>query len=144
MDVFDDRLRLQKIVYLLWGHGIYLGYGFNWYVHGPYSPKLADDGYAIDDDIFERGRAITLNDETRVIESLNKFKDVVGEENLNNRLYLEILASLHYIKKVAFGGKDDYPAISEWLISRKPHLKNEDGIYELMESAYEKLSRFEN
>jgi len=143
MDVFDDRLRLQKIVYLLWGYGIYLGYGFNWYVHGPYSPKLADDGYAIDDDIFEKGRDITLNDEQRVIESLNNFNDVIGE-HFNDPLYLEILASLHYIKKVAFDGKDDYPAISNWLISRKPYLKKEDGIYKLMESAYKKLSHFEN
>ncbi len=147
MDDFNDRLRLQKIVYLLWGYGIHLGYGFNWYVHGPYSPKLADDGYAIDDDIFEDGRDIILNDEHRVIESLNNFKEVVGEDHFKDPLYLEILASLHYIKKVAFGGRGDFEEISDWLISRKPYLKkqpHDTPIQELMTSAYEKLSEFEN
>jgi len=147
MDDFNDRLRLQKIVYLLWGYGIYLGYGFNWYVHGPYSPKLADDGYTIDDDIFEKGKDITLNNEESIIESLNKFKNIIGVENFENPLYLEILASLHYIKKVAFGGKGDYAAISDWLISRKPYLEKQSHdkpIQELMRSAYEKLSHFEN
>ena len=147
MKKFDDRLRLQKIVYLLRGYGIHLGYGFNWYVHGPYSPKLADDGYAIDDDIFENGRDITLNDERRVTDSLNSFKDFIGEDNFKDPLYLEILASLHYIKKVAFNGRDDFEAISDWLISRKPYLKtqpHDTPIQDLMVSAYEKLSNFEN
>ena len=78
MEDFDERLRLQKIVYLLWAYGISLGYGFNWYVRGPYSPKLASDGYTIDDELFERGRGIRFNNEEEVVESLNRFKEILG------------------------------------------------------------------
>jgi uncharacterized protein YwgA len=37
----------QKVVYLLQEAGVSLGYDFGWYVSGPYSPSLADDGYEI-------------------------------------------------------------------------------------------------
>lgn len=35
---FDDRLRLQKYVYLIQRLGLSLGYRFNEYLRGPYSP----------------------------------------------------------------------------------------------------------
>ncbi len=143
MEDFDERLRLQKIVYLLWAHGISLGYGFNWYVRGPYSPKLASDGYAIDDEVFEMGSRIRFNNEEEVVESLNHFKEILGEK-INNPLYLEILASLHYIKKVAFGGRDNFAGISKWLTSHKPYLKKIEGINTLIESAYRDLRYFNN
>ncbi len=143
MEKFDERLRLQKIVYLLWAYGISLGYGFNWYVRGPYSPKLASDGYALDDELFERGSRIRFNDEKKVVESLNEFNKILGEK-INDSLYLEILASLHYIKKVAFGDRDDFAKISNWLTSQKPYLKNIEGINALIRSAYRDLRYFNN
>jgi uncharacterized protein YwgA len=143
MEDFDERLRLQKIVYLLWAYGISLGYGFNWYVRGPYSPKLASDGYDLDDELFERGRAIRFNNEEEVVESLDRFKEILGEK-INDPLYLEILASLHYIKKVAFGGRDNFAGISKWLTSHKPYLKSIDGIDTLIRSAYTDLQYFNN
>lgn len=143
MEDFDERLRLQKIVYLLWAYGISLGYGFNWYVRGPYSPKLASDGYAIDDELFERGGEVRFNNEEQVVESLNRFKEIIGEK-INDPLYLEILASLHYIKKVAFGGRDNFAGISNWLTSQKPYLKNIEGIDTLISSAYKDLQYFNN
>lgn len=141
MENFDERLRLQKIVYLLWAYGISLGYGFNWYVRGPYSPKLASDGYALDDELFERGSRIRFNNEKTVVESLNKFKEILGEK-INDSLYLEILASLHYIKKVAFGGRNNFAGISKWLTSQKPYLKDVEGFDTLISSAYSDLQYF--
>ena len=143
MDDFDERLRLQKIVYLLWAYGVSLGYGFSWYVRGPYSPKLASDGYAIDDEIFERGRRIRFNNQDEIIRSLNRFKKILGEK-MDDPLYLEILASLHYIKKVAFNGRDNFEGISRWLTSHKPYLKRIDGIDTLISSAYSDLRYFNN
>lgn len=37
---FDDRLICQKKIYLLQSLGTDLGYAYNWYVRGPYSPAL--------------------------------------------------------------------------------------------------------
>ena len=40
---FEDRLKMQKMVYLLQEEGVNIGhYGFEWYKHGPYSQVLLD------------------------------------------------------------------------------------------------------
>ncbi len=44
---FDDRLKLQKIVYIAKYFDIDLGYSFSEYLRGPYSPELADDYYKL-------------------------------------------------------------------------------------------------
>ena len=48
IDTFEDRLRLQKIIYIAKHFGINLGYSFNEYLRGPYSPELADDYYELE------------------------------------------------------------------------------------------------
>ena len=40
---FDERLHLQKGVYLLQDAGVHLGYRYRWYLRGPYSTDLASD-----------------------------------------------------------------------------------------------------
>lgn len=140
---FDDRLQLQKIVYLLWADGISLGYGFNWYAHGPYSPKLAADGYALDDAIFKYGAKIILNDEGNIAAKIKSFKDFLGND-INDPTYLEILASLHYIKTIVFDGKDDSEKITSWLMEQKPYLGKIEGFSTKVKSAYDKLEHFDN
>ncbi len=50
-DGFTNRLKLQKYVFLA-KHcfGLDLGYEFNQYRYGPYSPRLADDYFELDKD----------------------------------------------------------------------------------------------
>lgn len=45
-DSFDERLICQKKIYLLQSLGTNLGYTYNWYVRGPYSPALTTYIYA--------------------------------------------------------------------------------------------------
>jgi hypothetical protein len=40
---FEERLLLQKAVYLLQEAGVHLGYRYRWYLRGPYSTDLASD-----------------------------------------------------------------------------------------------------
>ena len=47
---FEDRLRLQKIVYIAKYFDINLGYSYNQYIRGPYSPDLARDYYKLAED----------------------------------------------------------------------------------------------
>ena len=47
MDTFDGRLTFQKTIQLLQSFGINLGYRYNWYLRGPYSPDLAKDGFKL-------------------------------------------------------------------------------------------------
>jgi uncharacterized protein YwgA len=45
MDSFDDRLILQKAVYLAQQADISLGYHYYWYLRGPYCRELTADAY---------------------------------------------------------------------------------------------------
>ena len=46
MDSFDQRLALQKTIYLVQQIGVPLGYHFSWYLRGPYSSELTSDAFA--------------------------------------------------------------------------------------------------
>jgi len=46
MKTFDERLILQKTVYLAQQKGITLGYHYSWYLHGPYCRDLTADAFA--------------------------------------------------------------------------------------------------
>lgn len=45
VETFDDRLRMQKLVYLAGEFGLDHGYSYDMYLYGPYSPELANDYY---------------------------------------------------------------------------------------------------
>lgn len=49
MTQFDDRLKLQKFIYLMQSCELNLGYKFRLYLCGPYSTQLARDGFDIPD-----------------------------------------------------------------------------------------------
>jgi len=62
MGSFDNRLKYQKLIYLVQNSGLSLGYGYNWYVRGPYSPSLTQDLFEINrnNQIFESGKRLAL------------------------------------------------------------------------------------
>lgn len=98
---FEDRLKLQKIVYIAKYFGIDLGYHFDLYIRGPYSSELADDYYKIE---YEFGGELPKVSEKLVSkfarnENLLKFAETLGRYHTN--LYiLELIATLLiYMKK---------------------------------------------
>ena len=96
MQKFEDRLKLQKMIYLLQAFGVYLGYDFSWYLRGPYCSKLAHSGFSLGD-TYE---AIPDNVELRSKEDKNnfaRFQEFIKGKDIDA---LEIAASLHYLKKV--------------------------------------------
>ena len=117
------RIRLQKLIYILKAEGIAFNYDFMWYIYGPYSTALADDGFLVQNgriashyqptqhekDIIEkmrRAQAI-LNDidKTEMIASFLFLKKNYKTDNLA----LEVLESL----KPRFKGKTQY-VLQEW------------------------------
>lgn len=48
---FDNRFRIQKYVFLSQYFGLDLDYQFTMYLHGPYSPDLTNDYYALTGDV---------------------------------------------------------------------------------------------
>ena len=45
MNYFNNRLKLQKFIYLVQATGLNFGYKFRLYLHGPYSTMLAREGF---------------------------------------------------------------------------------------------------
>jgi len=97
---FDDRLILQKTIYLVQAKGIHLGYYYHWYLHGPYCPSLTRDLYAIDsegDYADEECRRWNLDEESskRLGELADLFSEIGTEDDLADNL--ELLASVHFL-----------------------------------------------
>lgn len=96
-ETLEDRKRFQKTIYLIQAFGIDLGYEFNWYVHGPYSPKLAKVGYKLEeiyDDVTETKFADEEYEER--FQNFMEFVDPIKEDVDQ----LEAAASLHWLSKV--------------------------------------------
>lgn len=98
MDTFDDRLRLQKFIYLLQAYGVYLGYDFSWYLRGPYCSSLATDGFILDD-IYADMKVDPRKDKTEFANSFvqkrfERFAEFIKPKACD-RVFLETAASLH-------------------------------------------------
>ena len=53
VNIFNNRLKLQKYVFLARKYGFNLSYSYNLYIHGPYSPQLAEDYYTLGESAIE-------------------------------------------------------------------------------------------
>ena len=100
-DNFNDRLIAQKKIYLLQVLGIDLGYHYNWYLHGPYSPSLTNYMYANWDWMQESDEILSpyklsarANDS---VQRVNKLAQQSEQADLGEAAWYELLASLHYI-----------------------------------------------
>ena len=95
MDEFDDRLKLQKLIYMIQSTGVYLGYDFSYYLRGPYCSKLAQMGFELTevyDDVEIKKERLFHDDKiennfNRSIKYIQELKDMGG---------WSIAASLHF------------------------------------------------
>ncbi|MFW5988454.1 MAG: hypothetical protein ACOCQA_03345 [bacterium] len=129
---FEDRLKLQKTVYLLENMGVSVGgYGFNWYKHGPYSQALQDDAY--DSVNYHSREDIQFKENAKPI--IENFREMVAEkpEDCELEEWLELLSSIYFLANMSeYNSKE---IILEKIKEEKPHLKNE----RINEKAYEVL-----
>jgi len=99
IDTFEDRLILQKAVYLAQAAGVHLGYYYHWYLHGPYSPSLTRDEFAIATDIsvgLNESEGWKLDDSSS--QRLKGIRKLFAEpERAKLAKRLELLASVHFL-----------------------------------------------
>ena len=88
---FDSRIKLQKLVYLSDSFGIPLGFGFTWYVYGPYSPQLTKIMFG-----KETGNSNSIAKIPNAENIILKLKEFLGDD-IHSADKLELIASLHYI-----------------------------------------------
>ena len=139
---FTVRKILQKKIYLLQLMGIDLGYRYNWYLYGPYCPALANDTFTLRDEIryYDEFNNYELNSKTNSkFDTLNKIVSLPDTPETSEPEWLELVASLHYLKHIAYwSGKDnpEFEEVFQKLGESKPHLA---GKKKLAKVAWERL-----
>jgi hypothetical protein len=130
-DSFNDRLICQKKIYLLQGLGTDLGYSYNWYVRGPYSPALTKYLYSYLEVLSQKdfSKYILVGDTESNINTVNDLKKE-APNNLDEASWYELLASLSYLyynsKSFMIPDPTNDNSITEKLISLKPKYNDSD------------------
>ncbi len=123
INTFEDRLKLQKIVYIAKCFGIDLGYSFNEYLRGPYSPELADDYYELSErwntNEIESLKPISGENVRKLIEFIDGKSTSELEGIATGLMFLEILKRKGFTDRNALKKK-----LAVLIESRKPFLSD--------------------
>lgn len=99
LGTIEDRILLQKKIYLAQDIGLPLGYGYSWYIHGPYSTDLTAVAYQI----IPEGDAAIENHSLKepyasMITKVNSLESVIDERDLTISIvqWYELIASIAY------------------------------------------------
>lgn len=95
---FEDRLICQKKIYLLQSLGTDLGYAYNWYVRGPYSPALTS--YIFSNlEVLKANTYAEYKLSPKAEQDLLVVNSLADEQpsDLQESTWYELLASLVYI-----------------------------------------------
>lgn len=120
---FDERLLLQKRVYLLGAAGVDLGYLHGWYIRGPYCPALARDAFACDREFRRTGGAVGVPLPAIVADKVRTLRDALGQHWSDPRR-LELLASTIFLRRTT--PNESTLTLVETLLKRKPKYKSRE------------------
>lgn len=91
----SNRIRIQKIVYLLQKSGLNLGYSFSFYIYGPYCSDLASDAYTVCN-TGHLSSKIKFNDtDSAIITKVKTMIDICP----NDSAWCELLGTIVYLIK---------------------------------------------
>jgi len=109
-NLFNNRLKLQKYVFIAKKFGLRLPYNYSLYIRGPYSSSLADDYYEIQD--YHDSDTIEMNDD---------FFRLVKNKS---EVWLELAATLLMIRE-RYGSINDERLV-DLVKSVKPHAQKDE------------------
>ena len=141
MDNFDNRLKYQKVVYLLQTYGLSLGYGYSWYIKGPYSPDLTKVLFNITPELYEESKNLKFGNEIAIDEKIISWLKTL-ELNINDNLFLEVLSSLIFINRSINSSSVDCPKLKEALLNKKPKLASHPRIGDVFNRACRLIPNF--
>ena len=128
IDGFQDRLIMQKSVYLAQAAGVNLGYYYHWYLYGPYSPSLTRDEYTIAADVsvgLDESEGWKLDDKSsQRLEGIRGIFTEPERDKLAKKL--ELLASVHFLIERKQVSKVDTNRITTTLKLFKKDFSEED------------------
>ncbi len=137
--VFNDRLLIQKTIYILQEMGMSIGdYSFKWHKYGPYSQSVQDDGFRLLSTQADGMIQIRFTDYG--ISILDNFRTLLNQKphSVSTERWLEAVASIHYIKRNCLPLAADNELVDE-LIKRKPHF-NDRGLVNLAVASANEIS----
>jgi hypothetical protein len=92
---------VQKAVYLGQAAGVDLGYRYNWYMMGPYSPALTRDYFALSEALAvadDESGGYELQEGVRArLATIKPLLSPPADVPLSAPEWLEVLASVHYL-----------------------------------------------
>ena len=150
LDSFNHRFIFQKKLYLLQLTGLDLGYRYNWYKKGPYSPALTRDAFFLQEEIEAQEKdfeeyVLTEASKTKAEQAKSIWEMPKGQND--DMVWLELLASLHYLKHIAYwpGKKQtEFDDVFARMVSTKPHLSDKRELAEIAWGQLKKLGLIEN
>lgn len=143
---FSARLNVQKRIYLVQVLGYDLGYRFGWYLHGPYCSGLTQDAFALRDEVQSGdtdAEGFVLSDSVKKMIGMATELWRVPDSETKQDDWLELLASLHYLKAVAYWPakeKRSFEAVFKSLIESKPRFSDQ---VSLVQRAWQRLADFQ-
>jgi uncharacterized protein YwgA len=144
LETFQGRFGVQKKIYLLQLTGLDLGYRYNYYLRGPYCPSLTDDAFRLRDELESNELPDQYVLRKTTIGKINKAREIWRvPQNITAppEEWLELLASLHFLKHFAYWpkkGKASFNEVFDNLISSKPQFKAKK---DLAKSAWDRLDK---
>lgn len=124
MSNFENRLKLQKLVYILRSEGLRFNYNFTWYIYGPYSSELTHDGYTfVRSAYYDTSSCYHPNHEDLdTINRITRARNILHESDS-----AELVASYLYLRDM-YGSER---IAEEQLMIRKPRF-SQDHIQQVM------------
>lgn len=122
LDRFDDRLRMQKLAFLIQGVGGYHAFAYYWHVRGPYSPDLTRVLFSRRGDDGAPGGGGGLAGPDR--ELAGRVRSLV-HGRVDDALELELYASVWYLAPEGDLPEADRRSIIDTMEWAKPHFKRE-------------------
>ena len=140
----EERLKLQKTIYLLQAYGLKLGYGYSWYKYGPYSQDLVYDAYAVlgsERNKYEQA-ASTWSFSESCRQKFDRFRDIC-RDILQSAEQLELVASVNFLCNTWYPSADR-SQIPDLLRARKARFFNGQPISddEMIRRAFDICVRF--
>lgn len=128
----EDRMEVQKAVYLTQSAGVGLGYSYGWYVRGPYSPSLTRDYFDLSEDA-PASASLKEAAAERIDRVITLMNEPIGDLRRPQRL--ELLASIHYLLKQS---KMAEATARKRINDLKPHVAKHftQGLQKLREHAF--------
>ena len=139
LDTISDRILLQKKIYLAQDNGLLLGYGYSWYIHGPYSTDLTAVAYQVIPEGLEAIERYRFKNQYKgIIDRVNALENIITEKHLQISVvkWYELLASIAYWYNRGF--------TSEEQIVEKMRVTKPQFTAQYVKSAFESYMTFKN